>query len=108
MGWASIDKIAKSETPILAPVKYNEMEPVENLNCMLEAQFAGAGVKLKDHPLNKKCVNFVKDQDVCRHCRSKNTKIIFFSYYEDLVGKTSDIEIVCNDCNKYTQFYYGD
>jgi len=100
----ALARIAKSETPVLAPENYNEMAPVERY----QLHYAVSGVKLKDHPLNYESVDFIKDQDVCRHCSSNNTRIIFFSYYGDLIGKTSDSEIVCNDCSKYTQFHYDD
>ncbi len=108
MALATLVDITRSKKAKFTPKDYKKMEPATNMGCNYESQYAGSGAALEDHPLKDESISFCRQQNVCDHCKSTNTLITFFSYYGDLVGKSSKIEIVCNDCGTFTQFSYDD
>lgn len=105
MGWTSLINKDVSEEPKLAPKNYRDLEPF-TINGEAHSG-AGSGIPLRE-------VSFYTEpwqaeyKEECDACSSKNTKCIYADFQNDMAGKSDNYELLCLDCEKFTQYHYMD
>ena len=87
-----------SNAPQLAPGNYDTLAPVVRGR---DGHSVGSGVIFFKHPDLPGDVS-----DRCASCSSTDTLCIAVDVTADLVGKSGNYELVCNDCGKFSQYAF--
>lgn len=96
-----------NDAPQQAPANYVTMNPCVEISGhrggMAFPEYTGSGIPLDEHPFEPGTFSRWSLNTTCGACGSSNTLCIYL-YYVGGVGTGQDmvIELVCQDCGKYT------